>query len=69
MVQQTARKILDLPRSELTEERIQKILTNQIRELKLAIKKQTMIFLIECHNKQMTISEAVVIINNFENEQ
>ena len=44
MVEQTARKILDLPRSELTEERIQKILTNQIRELKLAIKKKTMIF-------------------------
>ena len=37
--------------------------------LKLEIKKQTVLFLIECHNQQMTISEAVVMINNLEDGQ
>lgn len=69
MIEHTARKILDLPRNELTEERVQRILSTQIAKLKLEIKKQTLLFLIECHNQQMTISEAVVMINNLEDGQ
>lgn len=69
MVEETIRKILDLPRSELTEERLKLILEKQVRKVKLDIKKQTILLLIECHNRQMTISEAVVMINNFEDGQ
>lgn len=69
MVENTARKILDLPRSELTEERLVKILESKIKKVKLEYKKQIILLLIECLNRQMTISEAIVMLNNFEDGQ
>lgn len=69
MVEKTTRKILDLPRSELNEERIKIILEKQMIQVKLEIKKKIMLLLIECHNRQITISEAVVMINNLEDGQ
>ena len=69
MFDDTTRKILDLPRIELTEERLNVILEKKIKRVRLEMKKQTMLLLMECHNRQMTISEAIVMINNFEYEQ
>lgn len=69
MFDDTTRKILDLPRIELTEERLNVILEKKIKKVRLEMKKQTMLLLMECHNRQMTISEAIVMINNFEYEQ
>ena len=69
MVDKTTRKIMTLPRSEFTEERLISILENHSRRIKLEMKNKILIILIECLNKQMTISEAVVMINNLEDGQ
>ena len=64
MLEETIRKILDLPRSELTEERLQRILEKHDKALKRELKKKTMLFLVQCHNLEISVSEAVVRINN-----
>jgi hypothetical protein len=61
---ETIRKILDLPRSQLTEERLRLILEKHDKMIRLELKKKTILFLVQCHNLEISMSEAVVRINN-----
>lgn len=63
----TAKKILDLPRSSLSINSISTILDADYIKIKNKLKEQTMLLLMDCHNKKLSVTDAIVIINNWEN--
>jgi hypothetical protein len=63
----TAKKIMELPRSTLSVNNISKILEADYIKIKNKLKEQTMLLLMDCHNKKLSVTDAIVIINNWEN--
>jgi len=67
MIERTAKQILDIPKGKLSVSNVSEIIGNDYVKIKAKLKAKIMLLLLDCHNKKLSITDAIVIINNWEN--